>query len=182
MKKIIALALVFILCLGLAGCGKNSKKFSGASAIEGFVKSGTMTDCEFSLGDGYADVLASFESAEEAEESDSHEHPEYSAYENDNYKIIETIEFKYYFADEKLVHLAAFGDAYGFAHGSVITELKSQMDENGYTADIKPLSADDAFFLYGMGERESLQYKFGDNTVMFVFEENALCATLLSAK
>ncbi len=184
MKKLLAVLLVFALFVPFTGCGeKEEKKSGGSSAVEKYVESGSMTDCEFKLGDNYTAVLSAVEAAAPQPESED-DHPEFSAYEDDNYKIIETVTYKYYFnpADDKLVLIAAFGDAYGFNHGSIINEVKDAMAENGYEAEEKTLSEQDAFFLYGIGKRSVLEYVFGNNKVMFIFEENALCATALTVK
>ncbi len=184
MKKIIALTLAVLLVLCVVGCGKKDDTENGASAVEEYASSGRLTDCEFALGDKYSDVLSAVEKAAEESEEEEHEHPEYSTYEDENYKIIDSAEYKYYFGidDDILVHIAAFEDAYGFNHGSVISTVKDALANSGYKAETEALSDEEAFFLYGSGNRQKLEYKFGDNTVMFIFEESALCATVLSAE
>ncbi len=183
MKKTVAFILCLVFALCLVGCGEKST--SGASAVEKYAKAGGMPECEFSLGDAYDDVLSAVEkAAEENEDEDADEHPEYSTYDDENGLVIDTAEFKYYFdtKSKKLECIAAFEDAYGFKHGTVITSVRDDMAENGYEAQAQVLQDDEAFFLYGIGERSKLEYEFGDNRVMFVFEESALCATVIMEK
>ena len=187
MKKITAVVLCLAVCMLFTGCGKKKADSTvGSTAVAKYIENGNIPECEFSLGMSKDDVLARVKETVNGEDSvgeEGEDAPEYTEYETESYYVVSTEEFNYYFGldDGKLKCIAAFGDAYGFSHGAVITEVKNSMQKNGYTASEGTLSPQDAFFLYGNADRSKLEYTFGSNTAMFVFEDSALCATALIA-
>lgn len=185
MKKTVALLLCFALCFLFTACGKkdDGTATAGSAVVEKYAANGTMPDCEFSLGDNrqsVLDVLSTLE-GDHTDSDGGDERPAYTEYEADGYNVLSTAENNYYFSleDDTLKVIVAFGDAFGFEHGTVISEVKSAMEKSGFSASAETAAAEDIFFLYGSVAREKLEYKFSSNTVVFVFEENALCATAL---
>lgn len=187
MKRVTAVVLCLAVCVLFTGCGKKGPDSTvGSTAVAKYIENGSIPECKFSLGADRDEVLSGVKEAlnetgyvgEEGEDM-----PEYTEYETESYYVISTEEFNYYFGldDGKLKCIAAFGDSYGFSHGAVITEVRDSMEKNGHTASEGTVLPQDAFFLYGNAERTKLEYTFGSNTAMFVFEDNALCATALIA-
>ena len=85
-------------------------------------------------------------------------------------------------ADESIgiTHIVKYGDAYGFISGDVSVQIRDTMTSLGYEATEKDASKDTVFFMPVGADMTTLEYKIKENTVLFIFQEHALSATVIS--
>ncbi len=181
MKKIIALILCvsFIFCLG--GC-KNGKKSSGNGVdIEYYANLGQIPENDITLGttpDKLKEILD--KRGEEAEKNG--EHYGYNEVEGENNVLVEEGPYDYYYKkanpNKGLVYIVSYLDAYGFKIGDIIVEVEKQLAD--YEVEKLGANEKNAFFYFGdYSKAQILRIKFEENTVLFLFEDNSLCATAI---
>lgn len=184
MKKVLSFVLVlsFLLCLG--GCGKKDTGKTELSVdIKYYADLGQINNIDFKLGDDADTVKDTLNNEEEHTDDDDFF---YYDYETADFTVMTngTVSccYKTDNKDDGITHIVSFGDAYGFSHGSVSSEVQSTMANLGYKAEERSAEKGELFFLPSSSTLTVLQYDFEKNTVLFVFEENALSATLIYKK
>ena len=180
MKKIISLILCIIFVFSLTACGKNASKNSSHSVdIEYYAKIGQINDVAYKLGDDIADVKTAL-----SETTDDHGESNYFDYESGDYAIMTdgAVCACYKTEDESagITHVVKYGDAYGFTVGDMSTQIRDVMTELGYTASEREAKKSDLFFLPSSADMTVLEYQIKDTTLLFVFQEHALSATVIS--
>ena len=175
MKRIVCLLLVFVLAFSFTACSKKKdKKQENSVDIEYFAKLGQIPECEYSLGDDVEKVKSELSAAAEKDEGKM-----YDFQEGEKTAFIFDGKHNYYYvkerADKGLAYIATYDKAYGFEIGEISITVKNALGDIKYTEE--PLSQDNAFFVFGAQNGSVIKCEFGNKTVMFVFDDNALCAT-----
>ena len=188
MKKIfavlIALSLVFCLC----GCSKDNDdtlKTEHTVDVEYYAKLGKIKECEYQLHSSANDMKEAFDKIDEenAENEDEygHTHSVYSLMELDDYSLLAYDNANYYYedtSDDEVFAIVALDTAYDFPIGTLNVEVKSALSK--FEAEEKQGNEEIIFFMANPEKYTYIDYQFGNNTVAFIFENNALCATLLA--
>ncbi len=180
MKKIFCLVLCFVFIFSLVGCGKDGKNTPNHDVdIEYFAKLGQINDLEYKLGDSIEDTKTTL-----SETVDDHGESNFFDYESGEYTILtDGLVCACYKTDDESVgitHLVKYGDAYGFTIGTISTELRDTMALIGFDATEREAKKSELFFLPSSADMTVLEYKIKDTTVLFVFQEHALSATVIS--
>ena len=176
MKKILSLflALTFVFCF--VGCGKEKEKEkTGTLDIEYYAKAGQMPECDYNLGSDVETVKS--ELSQKAKETEA----VYNVTEGENNVLIEGGNFSYYYKKAQIEKgigcIVNYGKAYGFEIGTVVVEVKEAIKGCEYVEE--PVNEENAFFMFGAADGTVIKCTVEDNTVVFVFRENNLCATAL---
>ena len=179
MKKILSLCLVFCLFLTLAACGRNDKKGELSVDVEYYAKLGTMPECEYVLG---GDVNET-ESALSTSVVDDHGEANYYSYESGNKTVMTDGTYCCCYETENvaagITHIVKYGDSYGFKQGTVSTVIREAMADAGFDSEERDAREGELFFIPGGTTLTVLQYDIKENTVLFVFQENALSASVI---
>ncbi len=180
MKKIICFALCIVFVLSFTACGKNSSnKGAHGVDIEYFAKLGQINDLEYRLGDDIENTKTKL-----AETTDDHGESNYFDYPSGDYTIMTdgTVFCCYKTEDASagITHIVKNGDAYGFTIGTVSTQIRDTMSNMGFDATEREASRQDIFFLPAAADMTVLEYRFEQTNVLFVFQEHALSATVIS--
>lgn len=180
MKKILSLILCMIFVFSLAACGEDFDNKSDHSIdIEYYAKLGQINDLQYKLGD-------SVETAQELlnKTTDDHGESNYFDYESGDYTVMtDGGVYCCYKTEDKvagLTHIVKSGDAYGFTVGAVSTQIRDIMSGKGYDATEREAKRSEVFFLPAGADMTVLEYEIGNTTVLFVFQEHALSATVIS--
>lgn len=180
MKKILSLVLCMIFAFSLAACGDDSDNASSHSVdIEYYAKLGQINDLKYKLGD---DVETTQQLLNET--TDDHGESNYIDYESGEYTVMTDggvyCCYKTGDKDAGITHVVKSGDAYGFTVGAVSTQVRDVMSDMGYDATEREAKRSDIFFLPAGAQMTVLEYKIENNTLLFVFQEHALSATVIS--
>lgn len=179
MKKLLCIALSFVILLSFAAC-KNEDKTSSESGIdlEYYADSGKIPECDYALGTDVEKVkqeLSDYAESEEGAES------LYDVIEGDENSYITNGNYNFYYKNDNeedgISYIVSFGKAYGFETGEIILNVKEALSGIEYTEE--EINDDNAFFLFVPIEGSVIKCEFEKNTIMFVFENNALCATAI---
>ncbi len=192
MKKILSLVLCMIFVLSLTACGgENTKKEKHNIDVQYYAKLGQINDVDYKLGDDVDKTLKSL-SAEYSKyqngegEFDEEAEAFYYDFESGKYTVMTdgNVSCAYVTDDKKsgITHIVKFGDVYGFNTGTVSTKLRDTMAAAGFEATERNAKSGELFFLPGSANMDMtvLEYKFKENTVLFVFQEHALSAAVIS--
>lgn len=178
MKKLFSALLCFVLLFSLAACGNKEKNKSEAKVdLEYYVKLGQIPECKYKLGDN-ADTVTNELSAEYEKAGEAGEDAVFEVTEGEKTVRIDSGDFLYYYEKEKkdagISYIVSLDSAYGFASGTPLLEVTNSLKGFDYTEE----AADDnnTFFLLGTQNPTVLKYSFDKNSVLFVFDENSLCA------
>ena len=175
MKRLFCLLLTVVLCLSFAGC-KEEKTKEADLDIAYFADLGQMPECEYSLGTESDKIEAEY--VKQAEEDEEYY---YNIQEGKSNVLIENGTYKFYYKkdkkDEGIGYLVSFDTAYGFEIGTVSLEVKEALGDFKYTEE--KLNEKNSFFLLGAQNGSVIKCQSKKNTVMFVFDNNALCATAI---
>ena len=179
MKRLVCLLLCFIFVFSFTACGKDDKKENkNGIDIEYYAKLGQMPELNYPLGTDVEKVKNELSAAAESEEG---EHSVYSVTEGENNVLIDNGEVCYYYKkanpEKGISYIVNYGKAYGFEIGTVSLEIKEALKE--FNPVEEPLTEENAFFMFGVESGSIIKCSFDENTVLFVFNENALCATAI---
>ena len=179
MKATVSLVLTFLLVISLCACGENKKDNAPKVDLQYYASVGEIPESPYHLGDDPKTVQKELSAAEEEEESESS--ARFSVTEGKNTVRIDNGEFVFCYEIKKeekgISYIADLADAYGFEQGTIISEIKKALDPYPYTE--REAKEDELFVLFGQTQRTILEYRFDQRTVLFVFEDNALTATIL---
>ncbi len=180
MKKVISLILCVVFVLSLSACGKDGDKKSTHSVdIEYYAKLGQISDLEYKLGDSIENTKTLLD-----ETVDHHGESNYFDYPSGEYTVMTDGTvcacYKTEDKDAGISHIVKYGDAYGFKAGDVSTQIRDIMSDMGYDADEREAKQGELFFMPAAADMTVLEYQIKDVSVLFVFQEHALGATVIS--
>ena len=183
MKKLAALILSLLMLFSFAACKKEEEKQKEKPAhsidVEYYAKIGQIPEHKYHIGSSAEDMKEAFkkEGEELAESSeDEHIHDVYSFIEEDDYCILVYESANYYYKDDgKISAVISLDSSYDFKIGYLPKQITDVLGES----ELKKGDKETIFFLPMPDNYKYLEYTFGENTLLFVFEQNALCATAL---
>ena len=92
--------------------------------------------------------------------------------------------FNYYYnpssLEQKVFAVAAFSNFYGFEPGAVSIEVSDALTGSDIKYTERAATEDELFFLPAGENRSVIECNFEDRKLLFVFENNSLCAAYLS--
>ncbi|MBQ7726570.1 MAG: hypothetical protein IJT66_05435 [Clostridia bacterium] len=182
-KRIFCIALAALMIFSLSACGKKDRDAGTPSVdLEYYAKQGALPECPYTLGTDVETLKTELQAREATEEEiEKGELPIYDLAEGEKSVRIDTGDFLYYYEKDKesegLSYVVDFGTAYGFEIGTVSLEIQQALA--AYGVKETALTEEEVFFLYGVSDATGLRYTFDDVTILFVFQENMLCATAL---
>ena len=180
MKKLLCLILCVIFVLSLTACGQNNNKNSKHSIdVEYYAKLGKISDVDCKIGDDVDDTKTTLEKT-----LDDHGWSNYFDYPSGEYTVMTdgTVCACYKTEDKKsgITHIVKYGDAYGFTTGAISTQVRDIMSDMGYNATERDAKKGELFFLPAGADMTVLEYKIKNYTVLFVFQEHAFTAAVIS--
>ena len=185
MKKLIALVLSLFIVFAFAACGKDEegkKTPTHTVDVEYYAKIGQIPEHKYHLGSSAEDMKEDFKAESEANEEnseDGHSHDVYSFIEEDDYNILVYESANYYYKEDgKISAIVSFDNSYDFNIGDLPKQITQAVGE----CEIMDGDKEKIFFLPMSQNFTYLEYTFGENNLIFVFEENGLCATALIGK
>lgn len=185
MKRIFALSLIFIMLFTLSACGKDEDKPEQYSVdVNYYANLGQIPEVEYKLGANIDDMIAAFDAEEAAHaEGDDHQHETYTVYEESERSMILTSGTNYYYETEQkdagVSYIVNFDASYGFALGTYSTEVEDALATLELETQKREPSLEEVFFIPGSANLTVLEYSFKNCNLMFVFQEDMLCATAL---
>lgn len=181
MKKIVVffLALSFIFCI--TGCSDKDKDSNKVKVdIEYYANLGQIPECEYPLGTS-VDTFKEETTTESVGANHTHEGIFYNVTEYDDYVFIESNAYSYFYLKDKkaegVSYIVSYDTAFGFEIGTVSIEIKEAIGDTNHTTE--QLTKENAFFMRGMVNGELIKCKYDKNTVIFVIQDNVLCATAI---
>lgn len=187
MKKLYCILICFVICLCFAACGK-AKDNSSADAvdIDYYVSVGKMPESKYDLGADVQKTVSDLEAAaQEAEKlhEETGEEYYYSTYTVGDYTAVTDGSITYYYfteeTDKGICYIVNFGTSYGIEQGAYSVEVKQTLDSLKIEYTERKLDSNETFFVPGAFNITGIEYTSGKNTVLFVFEEDMLCACAL---
>lgn len=180
MKKILGLVLCLIFVFSFTACGDDSGEKSNHSVdVEYYAKLGQINELEYKLGGSVEDAKELLNKT-----TDDHGESNYFDYPSGDYTIMTdgSVCVCYKTDDESsgITHIVKYGDAYGFTIGAVSTQVRDTMADMGYSATEREAKQGELFFLPAGASMTVLEYKIENCTVLFVFQEHALSAAVIS--
>ena len=177
MKRLLSFFMISVLIFTLSACGKKEEKKGDNSVdIEYYAESGQIPECDYSLGEDVEKVKDELSSKAQAAEDHN---VVYSVMEGENNVLIDNGDVSYYYkkADPQsgVSYIVNYDTAFGFENGTVIIQIKDALKDYKYTEEA--MTEDNAFFMFDITEGSIIKCNFGENTVLFAFKDNALCAT-----
>lgn len=180
MKRILSLALVLIFALSLCSCKEEKKKNSSTVDIEYHANLGQIPENDLSLGMTPDEVKEALEKKQK-EELEKGEEYGFNEQEGNTNVLITDGTYDYYCkkaeSEKGINYIVSYTDAFGFKIGDVILEVKEALAD--YDVKEEAVTEENAFFYFGSEGATLLKIEFPKNTVMFIFEDNALCATAI---
>ena len=183
MKRLVLILVCLSLVFCFAGCDKKNTSSGKESVdVEYFAKLGQIPECEYKLGTDASEILKDFEEKTKNPPS-ADESFYYEEIERGDYNGILSADQSYYCkkSDKKkeVTHIVDYGTAYGFSIGAVSIEIKNALADMGFETAERDISDSEKQFVIASDNCTCLEYEFEKNTVVFVFADNALCATIL---
>ncbi len=179
MKRIISLCLILVFCFTLTACGDKGKKSELSVDVEYYANLGTMPECEYTLGGDIAEAESKLSTSVVDDQGEAN----YYSYESGNKTIMTDGTYCCCYETENaaagITHIVKYGDSYGFTQGTISTVIRDAMAAAGFEAQERDARAGELFFIPGGTTLTVLQYDFKENTVLFVFQENALSASVI---
>ena len=181
MKKIISIFICAVMLFSFAACGRGDDSSDTAAVdIEYFAGLGEIPDCPYRLGKNI-DELQNTLSAEEKAAVEAGEEYVYLVTEGEKTVQINNGAYLYYYEKDKkengVSYIAALNSAYGFENGASVLEVKEALSGFEYTEE--DADSDNVFFILGFSGGSVLKYTFDNIVIMFVFEDNMLCAAAI---
>ena len=171
--------LILILAFTFTACGKDNdkdKKNQGID-IEYYANLGQIPEVKYTLGYDVETLKSDLSALSE----NNAEEVVFNILEGNDNILIDNGTYSYYYkkaAPEKGIGCVVdYDTAYGFEIGTVIIEVKAALADFEYKEEA--VNDKNAFFMFGVDTGTVLECKFEENTVVFVFVDNALCATAI---
>lgn len=183
MKKLLAVLLCVLMVFCFTACKDTDTASTPKSAtdvdIVDAVKSGKIPEGKYTLGDDY-DTLFN-ELTNNGEDVDG---MLYQRSEEGEFSVLSDAEgYSCYFITEEkdkgMVAIVTFGDAFGFSHSTMTSEVLDALKAQGIKAEEESADSDDIFFMPSSVGYTQIECEIADNTVIFVFQDSLLCATAL---
>lgn len=179
MKRFLSLILCIIFVLSLVACDKSSGgKNDHSIDVEYYAKLGQISDLNYKLDDSIENAKNKL-----SETTDDHGESLYFDYTSGDYTVMTdgSVCCCYKTDDETsgITHIVKYGGAYGFNVGAVSTQVRDTMSEMGYDTEEREAKSGELFFLPAAANMTVLEYEIENNTVLFVFQEHALSATVI---
>ncbi len=176
MTRFLALLSAFLVLIGLTACGqKNDKDNKYTVDLQYYADLGQIPECEYKLGDSAEEIKGAFEAAASENEENL-----FNFDEGEETTLIDNGVYNFYYKNKKVAdgisYIVSYDTAFGFEIGAISIEVAKAINAE-YTEE--ELSPDNAFFVWGVENGKVLKYEFDDTTVLFVFNDNALCATAI---
>lgn len=186
MKRTVCLILVAVLAFAVAGCGKKEKtekrptQKTEASAvdIDKYVKSGTMPETDYSLGDDFEVIKTAFVDGDETGIAQVIDGEEYTTVVTENINFV----YKKDGMDKGVRYIVNFSKAFGFENAIDPNTVSEVMKSKNHNASLKDLDESLAKLIPGSNECECLEYSISGKKLVFVFQDNLLTATILYKK
>ena len=177
MKKLLCFTLSMVFLFSFAACKKDDNSSqSGAVDVEYYAKLGSMPESKYSLGEDVEVVKNELE-----EVYNTVEESVFNVVEGEETVQIDSGSFQYYYYKDKvengISYLVSFREAFGFETGTVSVEITDALKDYKYTEE--KFNEDNSFFVLGINEGKVIKYKFSENTVSFLFVNDALYATAI---
>lgn len=188
MKRVLPIILSVVLMLTFVACksDKNTADLQGED-VEYYANLGKIPECEYTLGSSAEDLIKSLEEKNNTESQN--ENPDeqgdgyYQEIKSGDYNMIMTASFSYFYKKDSknkgITHIVSYGKSYGYDIGTISIEIKKEMSARGFETSERDLTDDEKAFILGSSDCSCLEYGFKGNTVLFVFQDNSLCATVL---
>lgn len=195
MKRIASLILCIALCLSFASCSKTKEKKQSTIGmdVEYYAKLGQIYGVPYALGQNVDTMLSELQARQEKAEADSPEGGHHAEGEDENfYYHNEEIGMimtygesgcMYRYNPEKkedgIIHITSSNTSYGFEIGDVSKKIKDSLSSYGFKSDERELTKKEISYYGAYDGATALEYKFGENAVLFIFNENALFSTAI---
>lgn len=183
MKKLISLLLVFVFVFSFTACKGDDDKNEAKVDIEYFAALGQIPECKYHLGQNADDIEAELSSTVSSDSSDEHSDDQqyFDVQKGKQITLLDNGIYNFYYKSDdtakKISYIVSYDTAYTFAPGTIIKEVEDSLGSLEYKKE--KISDNDLFFLLGASEGDVIKLTFQKNTVIFVFMENALCATAI---
>ncbi len=177
MKRILCIVLSLVLMMSFTACKNEDTSSDSSVDLEYYANLGKIPECNYALGadvDTLTSELSAFAESEEGAES------LYNVTEGEETVCVTNGIYNFYYdrkSPDGINYIVSFDTAYGFEIGEVILNVKEAIGNVEYTEE--EVNEENAFFLPFISEGSVLKCEYKENTIMFVFENNALCATAI---
>ena len=184
MKRIIALILCLCFAFTLCACGEEEEKIEQYGVdVNYYAKHGEIPEVEYKLGADVDKIIADVEKAQEETEDDGHGHSAYNVFEEGDRSLLVTSGTNYYFdTDNKsagVSYIVNFDASYGFALDTYSIEIKEALETLGLKSTLREADKEEVFYIPGAMNLSVMEYTFEKCTIVFVFQEDKLCATAI---
>lgn len=182
MKRLICILTALLLMLTFCSCADRSTSSDGDSIdVEYYARLGKIPECEYKIGDSVAVIKEKYGTEQASASDDSqHNHGSFEIVEGEQTVLLDCGSYAYYYYKLKeadgISYIVSFDTAFGFDIGDTMPDVKSAIGNLNPTQE--SMTADNAFFMPQISG-DILKCSVGDYTVLFAFENDALCATAL---
>jgi len=180
MKRFLCLVLCIVFAFSFTACGKKDDTKSNHTVdIAYYAALGRLDQFDYSLGDDIEETKTAL-----SKTPDDHGDSNYFDYPSGEYTVMsDGAVCCCYKTDDMaagVTHIVKYGDAYGFTAQTVSTQVRDVLSKMGFDATEREAKKGELFFLPAGADMTVLEYKIKDATVLFVFQEHALSATVIS--
>ena len=169
MRKLICALICLFVLFSFAGCKDTNKAKGDGVDIEYYVNLGAIPESDIKIGD--------------KEPESTNENEDYFFSENGNESYFSNGDFVYYYDSSKkdatVKAISAFSKFYGFEIGAVTIEISDLLEAQELEYTERAPKTDELFFLPSTGNFSVIEYKAQKHTLLFVFQDNSLCAAYL---
>lgn len=166
MKKLICVLFCLVLTVSFTGCKEKKSLAKTGVDIAYYAELGLFPESKIKLGDNVP---------ENSEDSN------YYFSEDESHTFFSDGSFNYYYASAAVVSIASFSNMYGFEAGDISIELTDTLDSQGLKYTERAPEDGELYFLPN-GNFTVIACGGLKNNLIFVLEDNSLCAALLSQK
>lgn len=168
MRKTVLILLCALTVLSFAGC-KDTGKTSHSVDIEYFANMGAVPESELKIGD----------SVPEIEEYDDN----YFVSSDGDDSFFSNGEFNFFYdtseKEPKINKIACFSKSFGFEIGDISIEIINALEDAGIKYTERAEKDGELSFLPKSDNRSVVECRSLKHKLVFVFEDNALCATVI---
>lgn len=179
MKRLLCFLTAVFIVISFAGCGKEDTSSENEGMdVEYYLKIGKIPECPYNLGAQVSKVKDELNASAEADSDKILEITE-----GERSVKIQTESFLYYYEksgeSKGISYIVSLDRAFGFELGTIIIEIEEKLQNTGLKKVSE--SSDLPFFMPYDENYSVLEYQLPDkpNKLIFVFIDNALCATAI---